>query len=164
MGRDSLSTFTAMARRGADLCSVSRTEPLRGIRDARRLKPPTRSRTVVNPREPSSQPLRRVRLKEHYRLCFILREIEGRAYEDIAEILDLPVGTVSTCLTRARSELLAALTPSATPCGPPPAPPPEPAAPAVTQRPASRSTRGPSSDFSRRFHLRYDEPATRLSA
>lgn len=49
------------------------------------------------------------RLREHYRRCFILREIEGRSYEDIAEILDLPVGTVGSCLTRARKQLQAAL-------------------------------------------------------
>ncbi len=49
------------------------------------------------------------RLREHYRQCFILREIEGRSYEDIAEILDLPVGTVGSCLTRARRQLQAAL-------------------------------------------------------
>ena len=51
------------------------------------------------------------RLKETYRRCFILREIEGRSYEDIAEILDLPVGTVGSCLTRARRELLAVIGP-----------------------------------------------------
>ena len=51
------------------------------------------------------------RLKEKYRRCLILREIEGRSYEDIAEILDLPVGTVGSCLTRARRELLAAIGP-----------------------------------------------------
>jgi RNA polymerase sigma-70 factor (ECF subfamily) len=49
------------------------------------------------------------RLQDHYRLCFILREIEGRSYEDIAEILNLPVGTVGSCLTRARQALRAAL-------------------------------------------------------
>jgi RNA polymerase sigma-70 factor (ECF subfamily) len=49
------------------------------------------------------------RLKETYRRCFILREIEGRSYDDIAEILDLPVGTVGPVLTRARRELRAAL-------------------------------------------------------
>ena len=51
------------------------------------------------------------RLKETYRRCFILREIEGRSYEDIAEILNLPTGTVGSCLTRARRELRAALGP-----------------------------------------------------
>jgi RNA polymerase sigma-70 factor (ECF subfamily) len=49
------------------------------------------------------------RLKEQYRLCFILREIEGRSYENIAEILSLPVGTVGSCLHRARRQLRAAL-------------------------------------------------------
>ena len=49
------------------------------------------------------------RLKERYRLCFILREIEGRSYEDIAEILNLPVGTVGPSLTRARRPLRVAL-------------------------------------------------------
>jgi len=49
------------------------------------------------------------RLREKYRECFIMREIEQRSYEDIAEIMDMPVGTVSTCLNRARSKLREAL-------------------------------------------------------
>jgi RNA polymerase sigma-70 factor (ECF subfamily) len=51
------------------------------------------------------------RLQRHDRLCFILREIEGRSYENIAEILDLPLGTVGPSLTRARNQLKAALGP-----------------------------------------------------
>ena len=51
------------------------------------------------------------RLKEKYRQCFIMREIEERSYEDIAEILNLPKGTVSSCVTRARGELRATLGP-----------------------------------------------------
>jgi RNA polymerase sigma-70 factor (ECF subfamily) len=31
--------------------------------------------------------------------------VEGRAYEEIAEILDLPLGTVKTYIHRARNEL-----------------------------------------------------------
>jgi RNA polymerase sigma-70 factor (ECF subfamily) len=54
------------------------------------------------------------RLKQRHRLCFILREIEGRSYEDIAEILDLPVGTVGSCLSRARKQLRATLGPAFT--------------------------------------------------
>jgi RNA polymerase sigma-70 factor (ECF subfamily) len=50
-------------------------------------------------------------LKEKYRLCFILREMEGRSYEDIAEILNLPTGSVGPYLTHARRELRAALGP-----------------------------------------------------
>jgi RNA polymerase sigma-70 factor (ECF subfamily) len=50
-------------------------------------------------------------LKERDRLCFFLREIEGRSYDDIAEILDLPRGTVGTSLARARRQLRAQLGP-----------------------------------------------------
>jgi RNA polymerase sigma-70 factor (ECF subfamily) len=35
----------------------------------------------------------------------MLRHVEGYAYEEIAEILDLPLGTVKTYIHRARSEL-----------------------------------------------------------
>ena len=45
------------------------------------------------------------RLRKQDRRCIILQDIEGRSYEDIAEILHLPVGTVSTYLYRARKEL-----------------------------------------------------------
>ena len=42
---------------------------------------------------------------EEHRAVLVLREIEGRAYEEIAEILDLPIGTVRSRLHRARAEL-----------------------------------------------------------
>ncbi len=45
------------------------------------------------------------KLRPEYRACVILRHIEDRPYEDIAEILDLPLGTVKTYLHRARAEL-----------------------------------------------------------
>ena len=48
-------------------------------------------------------------LRDTHRECFILREIEGRSYEDIAEIMDLPLGTVGTYLNRARRGLRAEL-------------------------------------------------------
>jgi RNA polymerase sigma-70 factor (ECF subfamily) len=35
--------------------------------------------------------------------------VEGRAYEEIAEMLDLPLGTVKTYIHRARNELRLAL-------------------------------------------------------
>jgi RNA polymerase sigma-70 factor (ECF subfamily) len=34
-----------------------------------------------------------------------LRHVEGRPYEEIADILDLPLGTVKTYIHRARNEL-----------------------------------------------------------
>jgi RNA polymerase sigma-70 factor (ECF subfamily) len=49
-------------------------------------------------------------LPEAFRTVVVLREIEGFAYEEIAEILDVNVGTVKSRLTRGRSALRALLT------------------------------------------------------
>ncbi len=48
-------------------------------------------------------------LRPEYRSCILLRHVEGRAYEEIAEMLDLPLGTVKTYIHRARHELREAL-------------------------------------------------------
>src|SRR5689334_22290412 len=45
------------------------------------------------------------RLRPEYRSCILLRHIEGRTYEEIADILGLPLGTVKTYIHRARNEL-----------------------------------------------------------
>jgi RNA polymerase sigma-70 factor (ECF subfamily) len=44
-------------------------------------------------------------LRPEYRTAVILRHIENRPYEEIAEIMDVPIGTVKTFLHRARAEL-----------------------------------------------------------
>ena len=44
-------------------------------------------------------------LPEEYRAVVVLREIDGCCYETIAEVLDLPVGTVRSRLHRARLQL-----------------------------------------------------------
>jgi len=44
-------------------------------------------------------------LRPEYRSCILLRHVEGRSYEEIAEILNLPLGTVKTYIHRARNEL-----------------------------------------------------------
>src|SRR5690606_15419633 len=44
-------------------------------------------------------------LREEYRTAVLLRHVEGYAYEEIAEIMDVPLGTVKTYLHRARGEL-----------------------------------------------------------
>jgi RNA polymerase sigma-70 factor (ECF subfamily) len=46
-----------------------------------------------------------VRLRPDYRTAVILRHIENRPYEEIAEIMEVPIGTVKTFLHRARAEL-----------------------------------------------------------
>ena len=45
------------------------------------------------------------KLRPEYRSCILLRHVEGRAYEEIADILGLPLGTVKTYIHRARNEL-----------------------------------------------------------
>lgn len=44
-------------------------------------------------------------LRPEYRTAILLRHVEGYPYEEIAEIMDLPLGTVKTYLHRARGEL-----------------------------------------------------------
>jgi RNA polymerase sigma-70 factor (ECF subfamily) len=50
-------------------------------------------------------------LSTEYRTILVLREIDGCRYEEIAEILDLPVGTVRSRLFRARLALRDQLSP-----------------------------------------------------
>jgi RNA polymerase sigma-70 factor (ECF subfamily) len=45
------------------------------------------------------------RLRPDYREAVVLRYVEGLAYQEICEVLALPVGTVKTNLHRARKEL-----------------------------------------------------------
>lgn len=42
-------------------------------------------------------------LPEHHRVVFVLRELEGKSYEDIAEITSCNLGTVKSRLNRARN-------------------------------------------------------------
>ena len=45
-------------------------------------------------------------LRPQYRTAIILCHVEGRPYEEIAEIMDVPLGTVKTFIHRARKELM----------------------------------------------------------
>jgi len=45
------------------------------------------------------------KLRPEYRACILLRHVEGLAYEEISEQLNLPLGTVKTYIHRARNEL-----------------------------------------------------------
>lgn len=48
-------------------------------------------------------------LSPRYRAVVVLRYLEGLSYEEIARALDMPLGTVKTCIHRAREQLRAAL-------------------------------------------------------
>jgi len=45
------------------------------------------------------------KLRPEYRACIILRHVEDYSYDEIAEIVKLPLGTVKTDIHRARQEL-----------------------------------------------------------
>ena len=81
-----------------------------GLRETERVKrqgtpPGTPLRSLEN-RELQSQIDGALdRLAEPFRSVFVLREIEGLSYEDIADVLDTSVKTVSSRLHRARQKL-----------------------------------------------------------
>ena len=45
------------------------------------------------------------KLRPEYRAAILLRHVEGREYQEIAEIMALPLGTVKTYIHRGRNEL-----------------------------------------------------------
>lgn len=49
------------------------------------------------------------RLRPEYRTAILLRHVQGYAYEEIAEVMEVPLGTVKTYIHRARNELKEAL-------------------------------------------------------
>jgi RNA polymerase sigma-70 factor, ECF subfamily len=51
-------------------------------------------------------------LPEHHRTVFVLRELEGKSYEEIAEITDCNLGTVKSRLNRARNSFAEIIAPS----------------------------------------------------
>jgi RNA polymerase sigma-70 factor (ECF subfamily) len=50
-------------------------------------------------------------LPEHHREVFVLRELEGKSYEDIAEITSCNLGTVKSRLNRARNRFAQVIAP-----------------------------------------------------
>ena len=50
-------------------------------------------------------------LPEHHRVVFVLRELEGKSYEEIAEITACNLGTVKSRLNRARSSFATVIAP-----------------------------------------------------
>jgi len=52
------------------------------------------------------------KLPEHHREVFVLRELEGRSYEEIAEITHCNLGTVKSRLNRARSSFAEIIEPA----------------------------------------------------
>ena len=57
-------------------------------------------------------------LRPEYRTAILLRHVEGYAYDEIARVMDIPLGTVKTYIHRGRNELKAALVHLTEPQGP----------------------------------------------
>ena len=49
------------------------------------------------------------RLRPEYQTAILLRHVEGYAYDEIAQVMEVPLGTVKTYIHRARNELKKAL-------------------------------------------------------
>lgn len=74
-------------------------EPVDSHPDAR----PSHSLELTERQELVRQGL--AQLSEEFRTVLVLKEIEGLKYDEIAEIVDCPIGTVRSRIHRARSEL-----------------------------------------------------------
>ena len=94
------------------------------LRARQRRPPPADIDHVPEPEDDGSDPLdalladeRGARLEQavaallpHYRAVFVLRHLDDLSYEEIAQAMGLPLGTVKTHLFRARAQLRQALT------------------------------------------------------
>lgn len=62
---------------------------------------------ILNSRLADSEAIRRAieELPVEFREVVILREMEGFSYKEIADLADVPIGTVMSRLTRARRQL-----------------------------------------------------------
>ena len=109
----SLGSYEHRERERAWLFTIARNVFLNSRRD--RARNPGASQPVLEPR---SQPVQLVRagleqaidrLAELDRDCFLLRELAGLGYEDIARVLEMTPAAVRSRIHRARLELRAAL-------------------------------------------------------
>jgi RNA polymerase sigma-70 factor (ECF subfamily) len=97
-GESALGTWIFSIARNVCLTLIAKRAKFSPINDADRPKPdaPDRQRDIV----------RLVgRLPDNYRQVVMLFYMEDRSYEEVARLLDLPVGTVKTHLHRARQQL-----------------------------------------------------------
>lgn len=75
--------------------------PSRPVEFAARSVDPERDTYRSELREAIEQAIEQ--MDEHHRVPFVMREVEDRTYEEIAEAIGIPVGTVKSRLNRARN-------------------------------------------------------------
>jgi RNA polymerase sigma-70 factor (ECF subfamily) len=49
------------------------------------------------------------KLPDHFHQLLVLRELEGLSYQELADVMEIPIGTVMSRLSRAREALRGAL-------------------------------------------------------
>jgi RNA polymerase sigma-70 factor (ECF subfamily) len=103
--------YTSRRRRRADGSAEAFDESLHS--DAAADRNPAADLARRDSRETLAQALDR--LPAELREVIVLREIEGLSYKEIAEVADVPIGTVMSRLSRARKRLQAALGDAHTP-------------------------------------------------
>jgi len=101
--RIAFNTAISRGRRKRPEVSVDQTRVLTG-------REPTDGGEAPHDRIEREESIRQVHqalaeLSDEHRAILVLRELEGNCYETIADILDLPVGTVRSRLHRARAQL-----------------------------------------------------------
>jgi RNA polymerase sigma-70 factor (ECF subfamily) len=88
--------------------ALRRAEPIDGDVVASTICPRESPSDLAGAREAREVVLDRLaHLSEEHRAILVLREIDGLAYQDIADVLDVPVGTVMSRLARARERWIA---------------------------------------------------------
>ena len=104
-------TIDHIRRRKLDTISIEGSPHATTVHDEERtalvLESPTESPAAyVEHKELGGQIERAIgELRPDYRTVILLRHVEGYAYEEIADVMDIPLGTVKTYLHRARAEL-----------------------------------------------------------
>lgn len=116
---DRLSTFRGESKLGTWLHAIAVSVTLNGLRKVRRFREREAALDLAanagRPPEPVEPHLReRLReaidaLPEHYRVVFVMYEIEGYTHEEIGAALGCPEGTSKARLSRARARLREAL-------------------------------------------------------
>jgi RNA polymerase sigma-70 factor, ECF subfamily len=105
----SLDRYRGDSALGTWIFSITRNVSLTAIskRAARRLAPVDEAdRATPDPPDRQHDMVRLVgELPENYRQVVMLFYMEEKSYEEVARLLDLPIGTVNTHLNRARKQL-----------------------------------------------------------
>jgi RNA polymerase sigma-70 factor, ECF subfamily len=116
----SLAAFDSNRRFSSWIFRIANNAAVDALR-RRRVDPIAHSDTADPPPAPAAEPVELAALAEalgaaldalrpDWRAAIVLRYHEGRSYEEIAEILDIPEGTAKTFVHRARKQMADTLT------------------------------------------------------